>query len=732
MKEPAIFRLRFPYEDGIVKPSDRIKRYERLLYNFFQLLLRKKQTISLEVVVISNIIRFYVVAEKALAPAMTSLAFAEFPDVEFAEVPRYDEIDRLPQQALGFYLQLVGSKAFSLRTASKMQSDPLMPFFNLLSDLPPADAAMYQVMLEPVYEGVEGESGGGVYGFSEKEEVGEVHTKYKTDIRLLYFFPPGGRDAKTIYDFFENIFTPFATERNHIEVRVAKDLKTFVNNTLSHTMEKTMTLTTEEVASFYHSPDPAAKIRGVDWLFSRKAEPPLSLPTANTCSPDQISLFGVTNFRGREVTFGLMREDRRRHLYAVGKSGSGKSKLLEKLIADDIVHGKGVCVIDPHGDLIQAALRYVPDHRQKDLVYFNPSDLDFPIAFNPIENVEREYKQQVTYSLIEIFKKFFGGDWTPKIEHVFRFTILALLDFKQATLMSVQKMLTDRPYRQMIIEHIQDQVVKKFWANEFSSWSEKFDNEAIVPLVNKLGQFLANEMVRNIVSQAKNKVDMDDIMNNSRILLIELSKGKLGDENSSLLGSLLITKIQQQGMKRAFMEEKKRADFYLYVDEFQNFSTKTFDDILSEARKYRINLTVSHQFLGQLSQNARETVFGNVGSMITFRMGADDAAYLAQEFAPRFSGHDIMNLDVRALYVKMSIGGSTPPAFSATTVRVDTPERTPEEFQRLIDTSREKYATPIAQVMEEFETLYENRKPEGVKEETAAAAQEEDFDAPIV
>ncbi|MDP2629913.1 MAG: TraM recognition domain-containing protein, partial [Candidatus Uhrbacteria bacterium] len=198
-------------------------------------------------------------------------------------------------------------------------------------------------------------------------------------------------------------------------------------------------------------------------------------------------------------------------------------------------------------------------------------------------------------------------------------------------------------------------------------------------------------------------------------------------------GSLLITKIQQQGMKRAFMEEKKRADFYLYVDEFQNFSTKTFDDILSEARKYRINLTVSHQFLGQLSQNARETVFGNVGSMITFRMGADDAAYLSQEFAPRFSGHDIMNLDVRALYVKMSIGGSTPPAFSATTVRVNTPERTPEEFQLLIDTSRAKYATPIAQVMEEFETLYENRKPEGAKEEAvAAAAQEEDFDAPIV
>lgn len=730
MKEPTILRIRFPYEDDIAKPSERVKKYERLFYNIFQLLLRKKRAMSFEIIVLQNIIRFYVVTEKQIIPSFTSLFFAEFPDIELAEVPQYDEIEKLPQSALGFYLDLAGSKSFSLRTASKMSSDPLMPFYNLIGDIPSSDGLLYQVMLDPVDESVESESGGGVYGFSEKEEIAEVHPKFKTAIRIVSFFPEGTKDAKTTFDYFESIFTPFATERNHIEVRPAKDLHTFIGNVFNHVPERSMVLTTDEVASFYHSPDPGARLRGVDWLFSRKGEPPLSLPSAHTCPPDQISIFGITNFRGRAVEFGLMREDRRRHLYAVGKSGSGKSKLLEKLIADDIIHGKGVCVIDPHGDLIQAALHHIPKERYDDLVYFNPSDLDFPIAFNPIENVGREYKQQVTYSLIEIFKKFFGGDWSPKIEHVFRFTILALLDFKQATLMSVQKMLTDRPYRQMIIEHIQDQVVKKFWANEFSSWSEKFDNEAIVPLVNKLGQFLANEMVRNIVAQAKNKVDMDDIMNNSKILLIELSKGKLGDENSSLLGSLLITKIQQEGMKRAFMEENKRADFYLYVDEFQNFSTKTFDDILSEARKYRINLTVSHQFLGQLSQNAKETVFGNVGSMITFRMGADDAAYLAQEFAPRFSGHDIMNLDVRALYVKMSIGGSTPPAFSATTVRVDTPEKSPEEYRRLIDMSREKYAVPIEKVMAEFELLYESKKEEG--KESAAAAEEEDFDAPIV
>lgn len=729
MKEPTILRIRFLYEDDIVKPSERIKKYERLFYNMFQLLLRKKQTLSFEVLALQNIIRFYIVCEKQIVPSLTSLFFSEFPDVEFAEVSHYDDIVRLPKQALGFYLDLAGSKSFSLRTAGKMSADPLMPFYNLIADIPTSDGLLYQVMLVPLDETVEGgASGSGVYGFSEKEEVAATIPKFKTSIRIVSFFPEGSRDSKALFDYFENIFTPFATERNHIEVRPAKDVRAFIGNVFNHVPERFIILTTDEIASFYHSPDPAAKVRGIDWLFSRKAEPPLSLPTEEAVSAEQISVFGATNFRGREVRFGLLREDRRRHLYTVGKSGSGKSKLLEKLIADDIAYGKGLCVIDPHGDLIQAALQHIPKKRYGDLVYFNPSDLDYPIAFNPFENVGREYKQQVTYSLIEIFKKFFGSDWTPKIEHVFRFTILALLDFKQATFMSVQKILTDRPYRQMIIEHIQDSVVKKFWANEFSSWSEKFDNEAIVPLVNKLGQFLANEMVRNIVAQAKNKVDMDDIINNEKILLVELSKGKLGDENSALLGSLLITKIQQEGMKRAFMPEEKRKDFYLYVDEFQNFATKTFDDILSEARKYRINLTVSHQFLGQLSVSTRETLFGNVGSIITFRMGADDAAYLAQEFSPRFTGHDIMNLDVRALYVKMSIGGSTPPAFSARTVRVDTPKKTEDEYLQLINESRKKYATPIDKVLEEFELLYESKREE-VK---ASVAEGEDFDVPIV
>ncbi|OGY81433.1 MAG: hypothetical protein A3F54_01970 [Candidatus Kerfeldbacteria bacterium RIFCSPHIGHO2_12_FULL_48_17] len=447
----------------------------------------------------------------------------------------------------------------------------------------------------------------------------------------------------------------------------------------------------------------------------------MDLPSFKNTAKGDISVFGETNFRGQKVEFGIKREDRRRHLYVVGKSGSGKSKLLEKLIIDDIKAGKGVGVIDPHGDLVQAVLHEIPPERYEDVVYFSPSDLDFPIAFNPVSNVEREFKQQITQGLIEIFEKFFGADWSPKIEHVFRFTILALLDYPKATMMGMQKMLTDREYRQKVINEIQDHVVKKFWANEFSGWSEKFDNEAIVPLVNKIGQFLSNEMVRNIVSQAKNKVDFDDIMNNEKILLVELSKGKLGEENSSLLGSLLITKIEQTGMKRAFLEQSKRKDFYLYVDEFQNFATQTFDNILSEARKYRLDLTISHQYLGQLLPSTKQTVFGNVGSIVTLRMGADDAEYISKEFAPRFTGYDIMNLGVREMYLKMSIDGQVTPAFSARTVSVNDPDFASGHKEKAIAASRRKYATPIAEVEAELSG-----------EAKAEEKQEVDFDEPLL
>ncbi|MBI3626438.1 type IV secretory system conjugative DNA transfer family protein [Candidatus Uhrbacteria bacterium] len=752
MKNQALLRIRFPYEDSVPSVVARVKKFETIFYSMFHLLVRRPEVASFEMALINGAIDFYIVVPKNLMSSITSLIFSDFPDAEVNDMPEYHGMSLIPLElAAGFEGKLIGSEAFILRTANKLQDDPLNAFFNFISDIPVGDALVYQVIIDPIDESFSEDQGSSLYGGgTEKSEVSEVKLKFRTSIRLVYFTA----DAKNIKNasiYIENAFAPFATERNYIKVNPVQDTQKAVDDYFNHVPVDSGVFTTEELASLFHSPNPQAKVRGVDWLFSRKAEAPMNLPTAENTKPEEISIFGVTDFRGKQITFGIRREDRRRHLYIAGKSGSGKSKLLEKLIADDIKAHKGVCVIDPHGDLIQALFYHVPASRIEDVVYFSPSDMNFPIAFNPLENVSREFKQQVTQGLIEIFHKFFGADWTPKIEHVFRFTVLALLDFKKATLMGMQKMLTDRAYRQMVIAEIQDHVVKKFWANEFSSWSEKFDNEAIVPLINKLGQFLSNEMVRNIVAQPKNKVDFDAIMNKEKILFVELSKGKLGEENSSLLGSLLITKIEQQGMARAFIAQQDRKDFYLYVDEFQNFATKTFDNIFSEARKYRLDLTVSHQYLGQLSDSAKQTIFGNVGSMITFRMGADDGKYLSQEFAPRFSANDIMNLGVREMYVKISIDGATTPAFSAKTVRVDDPDYDQDLVKKIIDASRRKFATPVEQVEKDIEELYENFAKQaaaaqakagsdgkGGKSASAAApaaatpAEEETFEAPLV
>lgn len=743
MQDEVILRIRFPYI-GEGSTLEHIQLFEGFLQNVFYLLLRRPEVISFEVSVIHGQIRFYIVIPRSVADSVKSLFFSAFPNAEVKEIDEYDNLGDIPREvAVGYEGQIVGNEAFTLRTAKQIKSDPLNSFFNFLSSIPRSDAMLFQLVVDPIDESFEETAGGqgGMYNIREKEGVSNIIIKFEAALRIIYF-TTNEKAGNAPFGQIENAFSPFATDKNYLHVTQVQDAQSAVDGFFNHKMGNASTFSLEELASMYHFPNPEGKISGVDWLFARKAEPPMNLPTLANTDEKDLSMFGETDFRGRKVQFGIKREDRRRHLYVAGKSGVGKSRLLEKLISDDIVSGRGVCVIDPHGDLVQDLFYHVPDSRIEDVVYFSPSDLDFPIAFNPLENVSREYKQQVTQGLIEIFKKFFGADWTPKIEHVFRFTVLALLDFKKSTMMGIQKMLTDRAYRQMVIAEIQDQVVKKFWANEFSSWSEKFDNEAIVPLINKLGQFLSNEMVRNIVAQPKNKVDFADIMNNEKILLVELSKGKLGEENASLLGSLLITKIEQEGMARAYIEQSKRKDFYLYVDEFQNFATKTFDNIFSEARKYRLDLTVSHQYLGQLSDSARETIFGNVGSMINFRLGADDARYVAQELAPRFEANDIMNLGVREFYIKMSIDGALTPAFSAMTMTVPDPEYNPERLQKILDASRRKYATPIANVEKEIEELYENFAKQAAAQQAGGTAsgstgstqppEEETFEAPLV
>ena len=483
-------------------------------------------------------------------------------------------------------------------------------------------------------------------------------------------------------------------------------------------------LTSDEVASMYHFPPDSDSVPNLYKILSPKAEPPLGLPTVDNTPPDELTPFAETNYRNIREKFGIKRRDRARHMYVIGKSGSGKSKMLELMIKNDIEFGHGICIIDPHGDLIENIIPFIPENRIKDVIFFNPVDEEYPIAFNPIEKVTPALRQQVSTGLIEIFKKIFGANWTPRLEHVLRMTLLALLDAPKASVMSILLLLTDREYRQGIIASIEDQVVKNFWTNEFASWSEKFDSEAIMPILNKIGQFVSNTIIRNIVGQEENKIDMPFIMDNRKILLVKLPKGILQEENTSLLGSMIITKIYQAALARADIAENQRVPFFLYVDEFQNFATDSFANILSESRKYKLSLSMAHQYVSQLSDVVKKTVFGNVGSIISFRIGPEDALLMEKEFEPKFSAQDIVNLGVREIYMKLSIDDEVKEAFSARTLSVP---KSPFNYRdQIVQYTRENYCRLKATAEKEL-------KQEKSKEmEVLEKLKEENFSAPIL
>ena len=425
--------------------------------------------------------------------------------------------------------------------------------------------------------------------------------------------------------------------------------------------------------------------------------PPPELPVFGRVRSEDVSFIGRTNYvaslEEKKFIFGIKRVDRRRHLYIVGKSGVGKTKLLELFIRQDVTYGHGLCLIDPHGDVIDAMLDYIPKERIEDVCIIDPSDVDYPASFNPLANVDPLFKFQLTQGLIEVLHKQFGANWTPRLEHVFRFTCLALLDYPHATMRGMISMLTDRNYRQKVVEYITDDMVKRFFAIEFADWSEKFDTDAIIPLVNKLGQFLSDPLLRNIFGQKQNKIDISELMNQGKIIFINLSKGRIGEENSSFFGSMFLTKIKQAGMERATIPEKDRKDFYLYIDEFHNIVTQTFENILSEARKYALNLTIAHQYIGQLIPQVQHAVLGNTGSIICFRVGGEDAVKLKPEFAPLFDVKDMINLAVGEIYVKMTIDGESHDPFSAETLKVLPPTH-PSYREEIIVASRRKYSIP--------------------------------------
>lgn len=419
---------------------------------------------------------------------------------------------------------------------------------------------------------------------------------------------------------------------------------------------------------------------------------------------DAVTVLGETNFRNRHRMFGIKTDDRRRHVYVIGKTGVGKTNFIATQVVQDIADGKGLALVDPHGDVADHILDFVPKHRVNDVVYFDPSDAERPIAFNVLETVDPSHpsftqeKNLVSSGLVGVFKKIWADSWGPRLEYILRNTILALLDNPGNTLLGIPRLYVDKAYRKRIVENIKDPVVKGFWVDEFANYNDRFRAEAISPIQNKVGQFLSSSVIRNIVGQPKSTIDLGSIMNEGKILIMNLSKGKVGEDNASLLGAMMITKIQLAAMDRAKIPEEERKDFYLYVDEFQNFATESFAVILSEARKYRLSLILAHQYIAQMAEEVRDAVFGNLGTIIVFRVGALDAEYLEPEFMPVFNQTDMVNLPNYNAYIKLMIDGMTSRPFSMATLPLSLePHGTAE---KVLQVSRERYSRP-RQVVEE-------------------------------
>ena len=426
-------------------------------------------------------------------------------------------------------------------------------------------------------------------------------------------------------------------------------------------------------------------------------------------TPDKVTYFAETDYRSKRIKFGIRDQDRERHMYVIGKTGMGKSTMLENLAIQDIANGEGLCFIDPHGGTAETLLSYVPEHRVKDVIYFAPFDQEHPVALNVMEDIGRDKRPLVASGLIGAFKKVWVDAWSARMEYILSNALLALLEFSGATLLGVNRIFADKNYRSLIVNNITDPSVKAFWVDEYAKYSDKFATEATAAIQNKVGQFAANPLIRNMVGQSKSTFDIRKVMDDRKILIVNLSKGRIGEGNANLVGSMLITKIYLAEMSRADVgPEVVRGlpPFYLYVDEFQSFANESFADILSEARKYKLSLTVAHQYIEQMSEEVRAAVFGNVGTMCAFRVGAYDAEVLEKEFAPAFTAEDMVNLGFAQIYLKLMIKGVGSAPFSATTL--NRPPFPPRAYtNEVIAASREQFGRPRAVVEEEIKKWHE-------------------------
>jgi len=455
----------------------------------------------------------------------------------------------------------------------------------------------------------------------------------------------------------------------------------------------------EELASMYHLPNISVETPNINWSMSRKAEPPMNLPSLEHNT--DLTIFGETDYRGDRRPVGLKREDRRRHMYMLGKTGVGKSSTMKNMFISDVLRGEGACYIDPHGQDIDDLLNYIPEHRIKDVVYFNPGDTDHPVGFNMLELKDPAQRDLIADGIVEVFKKQFQDSWGPRLQYLLQNAAATCLEAQGTTILSIQRILIDNNYRKFLLKQVKDPILLKFWNEEYAQMAQnsRLITEAVAPIQNKIGRFISSSVIRNIVGQTKSTIDLREIMDEGKILMVNLAQGKLGEESASLLGGMIITRLQSAAMERVDTPEEQRRDFYLLVDEFQNFATDSFAKILSEARKFRLNLMMTNQYIEQIPLTVRNAIFGNVGTLMSFVVSQQDASLLAQEFAPVFSSEDLVNMEAYHYYIKLAIDGMSSKPFSASSLDWKSNQAFGLKDQ-VIAASRATYGTP-KEVVEE-------------------------------
>ena len=456
-------------------------------------------------------------------------------------------------------------------------------------------------------------------------------------------------------------------------------------------------LNAAELATIWHpSGIKVAGIKNLSWGKKLPGEAPPSLPVVIGMDPEEkkkVNFFATTEFKNQDTIFGIKEVDRRRHIYTIGKTGAGKSTLIANMAIDDIRRGRGIGVIDPHGDLAETILKYIPKRRINDVIYLEPFDAGRPFALNVLEIKNHQHRDLVSSGIVAIFGKLYADSWGPRLEYILRNTILTLLELPSATLPDAMKLLGDKKWRDKQLLLVKDEVLLDFWRKEFDMYTDKLRTEAISPIQNKIGQFVQSRMIRNIIGVTKSSIDLQSIMDEGKILILNLSQGKLGEDNAALLGAMIITQIQLAAMNRAFIKEEDRKDFFLYVDEFQNFATTSFIKILSEARKYRLALTLTNQYIEQLDESIQQAVFGNVGTLISFVMGSRDAEIFSKEYASMYTPADLVNLGKFQIILKLCIDNMTSTPFPAKTLAL--PDLKNDNAEKIIKLSKERYGRSV-------------------------------------